>query len=112
MIPDLIEAVILMSGRNSGLFIGTITTLFMVTLFCNMISLSPGINNTTCYAAEQGDMPAAFKLHWHKNQMSIGAAIICVLCTVMRLVSPECELFRTFFALNMVLLRRSPVFRS
>ena len=116
----LIEAVILMSGRDSGLFIGTITILFMTTLFGNMISWSLGINNTACYAAEQGDMPAAFKRRWRKNQMPIGAAIttgivaaiICVLGVVMRLAAPESELFWTFFALNMVLLLMSylPIF--
>ena len=116
----LIEAVILMSGRDSGLFIGTITLLFMITLFGNMISWSLGINNTACYAAEQGDMPAAFKRRWRKNQMPIGAAIttgivaaiICVLGVMMQLIAPESELFWTFFALNMVLLLMSylPIF--
>ena len=116
----LIEAVILMSGRDSGLFIGTVTILFMITLFGNMISWSLGINNTACYAAEQGDMPAPFKLRWRRNQMPIGAAIttgivasiICVLGVIMRLVAPDSELFWTFFALNMVLLLMSylPIF--
>lgn len=116
----LIEAVILMSGRDSGLFIGTVTILFMITLFGNMISWSLGINNTACYAAEHGDMPAPFKLRWSRNHMPIGAAIttgivaalICVLGVVMQLISPGSELFWTFFALNMVLLLMSylPIF--
>jgi len=116
----LIEAVILMSGRDSGLFIGTVTLLFIVTLFGNMISWSLGINNTACYAAEQGDMPAPFTKRWAKNDMPIGAAVlngvvaavICVLGVIMTLAAPESQLFWTFFALNLVLLLMSylPVF--
>lgn len=116
----LIEAVILISGQNDGLFIGSVALLFMITLFGNMISWSLGINNTACYAAEHGDMPAPFTRRWAKNQMPIGAAIIngivaaviCVLGVIMTLVAPESQLFWTFFALNMVLLLMSylPIF--
>ena len=116
----LIEAVILISGQDSGLFIGTVTLLFVITLFGNMISWSLGINNTACYAAEHGDMPAPFAKRWSKNKMPIGAAIIngivaaviCVLGVIMTLLAPESELFWTFFALNMVLLLMSylPIF--
>ena len=116
----LIEAVMLMSGQTGGLFIGAVTLLFIVTLFGNMISWSLGINNTACYAAEQGDMPAPFTRRWRKNDMPIGAALInglvaaliCVLGVVMTLVAPESQLFWTFFALNLILLLLSylPVF--
>ena len=116
----LIEAVILISGQEGGLLIGTVTLLFTITLFGNMISWSLGINNTACYAAERGDMPAPFARRWSKNGMPIGAAIIngivaaliCVLGVVMTLIAPESELFWTFFALNMVLLLMSylPIF--
>jgi len=116
----LVEAVMLMSGRDSGLFVGTVALLFAVTLFGNMISWSLGINNTACYAAEQGDMPALFARRWAKNQMPVGAviingivaAVICVLGVVMTRIDPESELFWTFFALNMVLLLMSylPIF--
>jgi len=116
----LIEAVILMSGRDSGPFIGTITLLFVVTLFGNMISWSLGINNTACYAAEHGDMPAIFARRWSKNQMPVGAviangfvaAIVCLLGVIISLIAPESELFWTFFAMNMVLLLMSylPIF--
>ena len=116
----LIEAVILISGRSSGVFISTVTLLFVVTLFGNMISWSLGINNTACYAAEHGDMPAPFARRWAKNRMPVGAAIlngvvaavICVLGVFMKLLAPESELFWTFFALNLVLLLMSylPVF--
>ena len=116
----LIEAVMLMSGREGGLFVGAVTLLFVITLFGNMISWSLGINNTACYAAEHGDMPAVFTRRWAKNGMPVGAAIlngvvaavICVLGVIMTLLAPESELFWTFFALNMVLLLMSylPIF--
>lgn len=116
----LIEAVILMSGQDSGLFVGSVALLFALTLFGNMISWSLGINNTACYAAEHGDMPALFTRRWAKNGMPIGAAIlngivaavICVLGVIMTLIDPASELFWTFFALNLVLLLMSylPVF--
>lgn len=116
----LIEAVILMSGREGGPLIGAVTLLFIITLFGNMISWSLGINNTACYAAEHGDMPAPFTKRWAKNDMPIGAAmingmvaaVICVLGVIMTLAAPESELFWTFFALNLVLLLMSylPIF--
>ena len=116
----LIEAVVLMSGQEGGLFIGAVALLFMVTLFGNMISWSLGVNNTACYAAENGDMPAAFTKRWKKNDMPVGsaiingvvAAIICVLGVVMTIIAPDSELFWTFFALNLVLFLMSylPIF--
>lgn len=116
----LIEAVILMRGESDGLFIGAIAALFIITLFGNMISWSLGINNTACYAAERGDMPALFARRWARNQMPVGAvfingivaAVICVLGVAMTLIAPESALFWTFFALNMVLLLMSylPIF--
>ena len=116
----LVEAVVLMSGQESGLLIGTVALLFTITLFGNMISWSLGINSTACYAAEHGDMPAPFTKRWAKNGMPIGAAIIngivaaviCVLGVIMTLIAPESELFWTFFALNLVLLLMSylPIF--
>ena len=116
----LIEAVILISGREKGLFTGTVALLFVITLFGNMISWSLGINNTACHAAERGDMPAPFTRRRTKNQMPVGAAlingivaaVICLLGVLMTLIAPESELFWTFFAMNLVLLLMSylPVF--
>ena len=116
----LIEAVMIMRGTDSGPFISTVTLLFMVTLFGNMISWSLGINNTACYAAEQGDMPALFARRHAKNRMPVGAvilngitaAVICVFGVFMTLLAPGSELFWTFFALNLVLLLMSylPIF--
>ena len=116
----LIEAFMVMSGKDSGLFIGTVSMLFLITLFGNMISWSLGANNTACYAAEHGDMPAVFTKRWRKNGMPIGAVIInsivaiivCILGVVMKILAPESELFWTFFATNTVLLLLSyvPIF--
>ena len=116
----LVEAVMLMSGQENSLFVGTVALLFAVTLFGNMISWSLGINNTACYAAEHGDMPALFAKRWARNGMPIGAAVIngivaaliCMLGVVMTLIAPDSQLFWTFFALNMVLLLMSylPIF--
>jgi len=116
----LIEAVMIMRGEDSGPFVATVTLLFMVTLFGNMISWSLGINNTACYAAEHGDMPRVFACRSPKNRMPVGAvilngivaAIICVFGVLMTLIAPESELFWTFFALNLVLLLMSylPIF--
>ena len=116
----LIEAVMIMRGEEGGLFVGTVTLLFMVTLFGNMISWSLGINNTACYAAEHGDMPAVFARRSPKTRMPVGAvalngivaAVICVFGVVMTLIAPDSQLFWTFFALNLVLLLMSylPIF--
>ena len=116
----LIEAVMIMRGEEGGAFVGTVTLLFMVTLFGNMISWSLGINNTACYAAEHGDMPAVFAKRHPKTRMPVGAviingivaAIICVFGVIMTLIAPESELFWTFFALNLILLLMSylPIF--
>lgn len=116
----LVEAVIVMSGHNGGLLVGTVTLLFIVTLFGNMISWSLGINNTACYAAEHGDMPRVFAKRWAKNQMPVGAAIlngvvaaiVCVLGVFIAWIAPDSQLFWTFFAMNLVLLLMSyiPVF--
>ena len=116
----LIEALMLMLGRSDGWLVGTVTLLFLTTLFGNMISWSLGINNTACYAAERGDMPKVFARRWARNGMPVGAvgingivaAIICVLGVVMKRIMPDSELFWTFFALNLVLLLMSylPVF--
>jgi len=116
----LIDAVILMYGKEKGLFIGAVALLFLITLFGNMISWSLGVNNTACYAAEHGDMPAIFTKRWARNNMPIGAvftngivaAVVCVLGTIMTVFAPDSSLFWTFFALNLVLLLISylPIF--
>lgn len=116
----LIDAVMLMTGKEGGIFIGAVALLFMVTLFGNMISWSMGVNSTAAYAAENGDMPKIFTKRWAKNDMPIGSAlmngivatVIVLLGVVMQIVAPESELFWSFFALNLVLFLMSylPVF--
>lgn len=116
----LIEAVMIMSGKENGIFITAVALLFLITLFGNMISWSLGVNNTASYAAEHGDMPATFAKRWIKNDMPIGsavingivAAVICILGVIMSIVAPESQLFWTFFALNLILFLISylPIF--
>ena len=116
----LIEAVMIMSGKENGIFITAVALLFLITLFGYLISWSLGVNNTASYAAEHGDMPATFAKRWIKNDMPIGsavingivAAVICILGVIMSIVAPESELFWTFFALNLILFLISylPIF--
>ena len=116
----LIDAVMLMTGKEGGIFIGAVALLFMITLFGNMISWSMGVNSTAAYAADNGDMPKIFTKRWAKNDMPIGSAlmngivatVIVLLGVVMQIVAPESELFWSFFALNLVLFLMSylPVF--
>ena len=51
----------LLTGSTEGWFIMLMAFLFLLTLFGNMISWSLGVNNTACYAAENGDMPKFLK---------------------------------------------------
>ncbi|MDD3165225.1 MAG: APC family permease, partial [Oscillospiraceae bacterium] len=116
----LIDAVSLMLGRTSGLFVGTVSLLFLITLFGNMISWSMGVNSTAAYAADNGDMPRVFARRWSKNDMPVGSALtsgivatlICLLGVLISTVSPDSSLFWSFFALNLVMLLLSyvPVF--
>ena len=96
----LIDAVSLMTGRTSGLFVGAVALLFLITLF--------------------GNMPAIFARRWAKNDMPIGSAltsgivasVVCILGIIIELLSPDSSLFWSFFALNLVMLLLSyaPVF--
>lgn len=116
----LIDAIMIMSGKEGGIFIGLVALLFMVTLFGNMISWSMGVNSTAALAADNGDMPKPFTKRWAKNDMPIGsalmngivAAIVVVLGVILSVVAPDSELFWTFFALNLVLFLMSylPIF--
>ena len=116
----LIDAIVLMSGMEGGVFIGAVALLFLVTLFGNMISWSMGVNSTAAYAADRGDMPKVFARRWAKNDMPTGSAlmtgivatVIVLLGAVMSVVAPDSELFWSFFALNLVLFLMSylPIF--
>lgn len=116
----LLDAVTLITGQTSGLFIGAVALLFMITLFGNMISWSMGVNNTACYAAENNDMPKFFARRSAKNDMPVGAAlmngivasVVVIAGVVIQVIAPDSQLFWTFFALNLVMFLMSyiPVF--
>lgn len=116
----LLDAVMLISGTETGIFISLVALLFLVTLFGNMISWSMGVNSTAAYAADNGDMPKFFTKRWSKNDMPIGSALmngivasgVILLGVIVNTVAPDSQLFWSFFALNLVLLLLSyvPVF--
>lgn len=106
----------LLTGSTDGWFIILMAFLFLMTLFGNMLSWSFGVNNTACYAAENGDLPKFFAKRSQKNQMPIGAAIangiVATLVVVMAPILPNKDLFWSFFSLNLVmfLLSYIPVY--
>ena len=116
----LLDAVMLISGTETGIFISLVALLFLITLFGNMISWSMGVNSTAAYAADNGDMPKFFTRRWSKNDMPIGSALmngivasgVILLGVIVNTVAPDSQLFWSFFALNLVLLLLSyvPVF--
>lgn len=106
----------LLTGSATGWFIVAMAFLFLLTLFGNMISWSLGVNNTACYAAENGDMPVFFAKRSSKNDMPIGAAIangiVASIVVAIAPILPNQDLFWSFFSLNLVmfLLSYVPVF--
>lgn len=112
----LIDAIQLMTGTATGPFIALVAILFLATLFGNMASWSLGVNNTACYAAENGDMPAVFGKRSGKNEMPTGSAImngiVASVVLILAPIIPNQDLFWSFFALNLVmfLLAYLPVF--
>lgn len=106
----------LLTGSTGGWFIILMAFFFLLTLFGNMISWSLGVNNTACYAAENGDMPKFFAKRSQKNEMPIGAAlmngIVATVVIVIAPILPNQDLFWAFFSLNLVmfLLSYVPVF--
>ena len=62
----------LLTGSTEGWFIMLMAFLFLLTLFGNMISWSLGVNNTACYAAENGDMPKFLKNVVRKMTCQLG----------------------------------------
>lgn len=112
----LMDSFKLLTGSIEGLFISLMALLFLLTLFGNMISWSLGVNNTACYAAENGDMPKFFAKRSQKTQMPIGAAImngiVASVVVIIAPILPNQDLFWAFFSLNLVmfLLSYVPVF--
>lgn len=116
--PDsgLMDAIMLITGKETGIFICLIAFLFLLTLFGNMISWSLGVNNTACYAAENGDLPAVFGKRSGKDEMPTGAAIMNgIVASIVVIIAPFIpneDMFWSFFALNLVMFLMSyiPVF--
>ena len=112
----LIDAMMLLTGKTGGLFIGAMALFFMVTLFGNMISWSFGVNSVAAYAAENHDMPQLFAKRSAKNDIPIGPAIMNgIVATIVVIIGaflPDSNLFWSFFALNLVmfLLSYLPIF--
>ena len=112
----LINAMMLLTGKTGGLFIGAMALFFMVTLFGNMISWSLGVNSVASYAAENHDLPQVFAKRSKKNDMPTGAALMNgIVATIVVLIGaflPNSNLFWSFFALNLVmfLLSYLPIF--
>lgn len=112
----LIDAVSLITGQTSGIFIACVSLLFMITLFGNMISWAMGVNSVAAYAAENNDMPKFFAKKSAKNDMPTGAAIMNgIVATIVVLIAPLMpseNLFWAFFALNLVMFLMSyiPIF--
>ncbi|SHO44253.1 APC family permease [Anaerocolumna xylanovorans] len=112
----LIESLQLLTGKTTGIFIGVMSVLFLLTLFGNMVSWSLGVNNVASYAALNGDMPAVFAKRSRKNDMPAGASImngiVASLIVVLSPLLPNQDLFWSFFALNLVmfLMAYLPIF--
>lgn len=112
----LVDALILLTGKDSGLFISICAILFVLTLFGNMISWSTGVNEVAAYAAANNDMPAIFAKRSEKNNMPVGAAfvngIVASIVVIIAPFIPNEDLFWSFFALNLVMFLMSyiPVF--
>lgn len=112
----MIDSFKLLTNSSRGWFIISMAFLFLLTLFGNMLSWSLGVNNTACYAAENGDMPKVFAIRSKKHQMPIGSAImngaVASLVVVIAPFLPNQDLFWAFFSLNLVmfLLSYMPVF--
>ena len=109
----LIDAFMLLTGKEGGIFISAVAILFLLTLFGNMISWSTGVNEVAAYAAENGDMPAVFGKRSEKNNMPTGAAtataIVASIVVIIAPFIPSQDLFWAFFSLNLVMFLLSYV---
>ena len=108
----LLESFTLLLGDGAQGFYYLMAVFFLLTLFGNLISWSPGINFTAAYAASHNSLPKFFAKK-DKNGMPVGAAIINfavagVLCIISHFLPNE-DIFWNFFALNMITLLASYV---
>ncbi|MCF0141309.1 MAG: APC family permease [Mogibacterium sp.] len=112
----LIDALMVLTGKTSGIFISVCALLFLLTLFGNMASWSTGVNEVAAYAADNGDMPAVFGKRSEKNGVATGGALMNgIVASIIVLIAPFIpneDLFWSFFALNLVmfLMAYIPIF--
>lgn len=112
----LIESLQLLTGTATGIFITIMGTLFLVSLFGNMVSWSYGVNYVASYAARNNSMPRIFNRVNKETGMPTGAPLIngLVASTLVIIAPflPSQDLFWNFFALNIVclLLAYIPIF--
>lgn len=112
----LLDAMMMLTGRETGLFISIMSLLFLITLFGNMISWSLGVNSVAAYAADRHDLPAVYAKRSAKNEMPVGTAvmngIVASIVVVIGAFMTDPNLFWSFFALNLVmfLLSYLPIF--
>lgn len=112
----LIDAFILLTHKDGGIFISAMAILFLLTLVGNMVSWSTGVNEVAAYAADNYDMPKVFGHRSPKNGMATGSAtmnaiVASIVCIIAPFIPNE-DLFWSFFALNLVtfLMSYIPVF--
>lgn len=112
----LLDAFVLLTGSNHGVFLSIMAFLFMITLVGNMVSWSYGVNDVAFYAANNGDLPKVFQKKSQKNEMPVGSAVMNgIVASVVIIIAPfipNQDLFWCFFALNLVmfLLSYLPMF--
>ena len=106
MASGLTDAFMILLNTETGPIIALVSFLFLLTLFGNMISWSLGVNNTACYAAENGSLPAVFAKRSVKNDMPVGSAvmngIVATIVVILGIFLGDSDLFWAFFALNLV----------
>lgn len=111
----LIDAVQIMTGHKTSVFILIVSVLFLFTLFGNMVSWSMGVNRMAAYAADRKDMPGLFAQRG-KHNIPTGAAgmngIVASFLIFIAPMIPNKDMFWSFFSLNLILCLLSyiPVF--
>lgn len=114
----LMDALQLLTNQTGGFFITAMGTLFLLTLFGNMVSWSYGVNYVSSYSAKNGGLPKIFSYESKKTGMPIGSAVINgVVASALVLIAPllpNQDLFWSFFGLNVItlLLAYIPLFPS
>jgi glutamate:GABA antiporter len=109
----MIDALQVLTGEKTGIFISVMSVMFMLTLFGNITSWALGVNNIAQYAAEDGNMPKIFIRKSKKNDMPIAVSIMNgIVSSTVVIIEPfisNQDLFWNFFALNLVMFLSSYV---